>query len=230
MRQLPITSRSRQVVPQPPALDDRRNLPNILRDMTKPPTLIGLLASLFGALAGCDHPKPTASQPARPQALATASVSAQDAPKLEACSLLSSEEIEAALGEPLKETKPSGSASGGLEISQCYFTLPTIVNSISLTVMQKGRGADARDPKGMWEEIFHREHPNDGDEKEEKKSKPLKVDGLGDESFWTGNPVGGALYVLKGNTYIRVSVGGAGDQDAKIKKSRALAESILKRL
>ncbi|MDQ6808138.1 MAG: hypothetical protein M3Z64_01730 [Verrucomicrobiota bacterium] len=199
--------------------------------MTKPPTLIGVLACWVSALAGCDHPKP-ASPPVPPQAAAAASATAKETnvPNVEACSLLSTQEIEAALGEPVKETKPSGSASGGTEISQCYFALPTIVNSVSLAVIQKGRTAGARDPKGMWDEIFHREHENDRDEKEEKKSKPLKVDGLGDESYWTGNPIGGALYVLKGNTYFRLSVGGAGDQDAKIKKCRALAECILKRL
>jgi hypothetical protein len=42
--------------------------------------------------------------------------------------------------------------------------------------------------------------------------------------------VGGALYVLKGNNYIRISVGGAGDQADKIRKSKALAQSILGRL
>jgi hypothetical protein len=42
--------------------------------------------------------------------------------------------------------------------------------------------------------------------------------------------VGGALYVLKGSTYLRVSVGGAGDQQSKINKSKALARLVLKRL
>jgi hypothetical protein len=42
--------------------------------------------------------------------------------------------------------------------------------------------------------------------------------------------VGGALYVLKGNSYIRISVGGAGDQTQKMEKSKTLAESVLKHL
>jgi hypothetical protein len=36
--------------------------------------------------------------------------------------------------------------------------------------------------------------------------------------------------VLKGNSYIRISVGGPGDQATKIKKSKDLAEMVLKRL
>lgn len=135
-----------------------------------------------------------------------------------------------AIGEPLKETKSSGKSEAGIKVSQCYFTMATAVNSVSLTVMQKGSGAGARDPQEMWEETFHREHEERGEEQEEKKSKPLKVEGLGDESFWTGNPIGGALYMLKANVYIRISVGGAGGQEVKIQKCRAVAEPILKRL
>jgi hypothetical protein len=56
------------------------------------------------------------------------------------------------------------------------------------------------------------------------------VEGIGDEAFWTGNRVGGALFVLKGNAYLRISVGGAGDQAAKIEKSKTLAASALKQL
>jgi len=36
--------------------------------------------------------------------------------------------------------------------------------------------------------------------------------------------------VLKGNSFLRLSVGGAGDQASKIKKSKELAEMALKRL
>ena len=42
--------------------------------------------------------------------------------------------------------------------------------------------------------------------------------------------VGGALYVLKGESYIRISVGGAGDQAQKLEKSKTLAAFVLKRL
>jgi hypothetical protein len=38
------------------------------------------------------------------------------------------------------------------------------------------------------------------------------------------------LYVLNANTYIRISVGGAGDQAQKTEKSKTLAQSVLKRL
>jgi hypothetical protein len=148
-----------------------------------------------------------------------------------ACTLLTKEETQAVQGEAFKSTKPSHQAGNGLAISQCYFELPTTVNSIVLTVTRKAEGL-GKDPSESWREIFHAEESTRKREKEEgeEEKKPLKVDGVGDEAFWTGTRVGGALYVLKGNSYIRISVGGAGDQNQKIEKSKALAEYALKRL
>jgi hypothetical protein len=40
----------------------------------------------------------------------------------------------------------------------------------------------------------------------------------------------GALYVLKGNTFVRISVGGVREEPARIEKSVALARLALKRL
>ena len=56
------------------------------------------------------------------------------------------------------------------------------------------------------------------------------MNGLGDEAFWIGSRVGGALYVLKKDLFFRISVGGAGDEKAKLNKSRTLAQNVLKRL
>ncbi len=177
-----------------------------------------------------------ATQPSQPATIANAEANKG---KIDACALLTSKEIQSVQSEPLKETKLSGKSEGGFAVSQCYFTLPTFTNSISLTVMQRGDGAGARDPKQFWKETFHREKDsekardkdkNKGSEEEEKSAPPEKIAGLGDEAFWSGNRVGGALYVLKGNSYIRISVGGAGDQATKIKKSKALAQMVLKHL
>ena len=171
--------------------------------------------------------------------------------KIDACALLTSPEINSVQGEPMKETKASGSAEKGFLVSQCFFTLPTFNNSISLVVTQRGEGAGGRDPKEFWEATFEKsegegEKERDkksakerekekergrGREEEEEEAAPAqKITGVGDEAFWTGSRVGGALYVLKGSTYLRISVGGAGDQQSKINKSKALARLALKRL
>jgi hypothetical protein len=173
-------------------------------------------------------------------------------PKVDACAMLDSKEIQAVQGEPVKETKLSGQAGGGLLISQCFFTLPTFSNSISLLVAQKGDGPDAKAPSEFWRETFQKgsaekdrerereREKKDGDkdknaggrreEEEEEITPPQKVTGVGDEAFWIGSRVGGALYVLKGNAYLRISIGGSGDQTNRIAKSKTLAQKVISRL
>ena len=155
--------------------------------------------------------------------------------KLDPCSLLTSKDIESVQGEPLKGPTGSSKTANGLVTSQCYFALPTSSHSISLTVTQKGDGPDARDPKAVWQQTFHREKSEEkGREEEEeggeRETKPEKVAGVGDEAFWMSSRVSGELFALKGNSYIRVSVGGTKDATARLTKSKEIAEMVLKRL
>lgn len=69
---------------------------------------------------------------------------------------------------------------------------------------------------------------NDGEE--EMKHPPERIDGLGDSAYWMNNPVGGVLYVLKGDRFVRISIGGPDKQAVKLEKSKALAAVALKRL
>src|SRR5256714_1228669 len=189
-----------------------------------------VLACLLGlAVVSCSKPKPlNSSQPSPTPASQTSSVAVADAgTETYACTLLTKEEIQAVQGETSKDTKPSHKLAAGLSISQCYFELPTAANSIVLTVTRKAEGG--RDPSQGWQDMFHRERRSEREEEGAEK-EPQKIDGLGEEAFWTGTRVGGALFVLKGNCYIRISVGGSGDQAQKIEKSKTLAESVLKRL
>jgi hypothetical protein len=101
----------------------------------------------------------------------------------------------------------------------------------------------ARNPKDYWKETFGRFEGEAKEEKgdEEKKESlheqdegkgrpPKKIEGIGDGAFWTANRVGGALYVLKNDVFIRVSVGGPESEEAKINRCKALAEKALSRL
>jgi hypothetical protein len=160
-------------------------------------------------------------------------------PKIDACALLTSKEIEAVQGEALKETKLSGQATGGFLMSQCFFMMPTFTNSVSLLVAQRGEGSDAKDPKELFRERFDEKRAGEsererdkkkGEAEEERGAPPKKVSGIGDEAYWTGSRVVGALYVLKGNTYVRISIGGPAEQAAKIEKTKALAVKVLARL
>jgi len=161
--------------------------------------------------------------------------------KTDACALLTKADIEAVQKEAVRETKLSGSSQGGFVVSQCFFTLPTFNNSISLQITQRGDGSANRDPREFWRETFHpeskseKEREREGkergrEEEEEEGAPPQKISGVGDEAFWVGSRIGGALYVLKGNSYLRVSIGGGGPQSDKIQRLKSLAQKVTERL
>ena len=195
------------------------------------------LALLLFAAAGCSKSDKPEVSTATPQPSASSSQPSSSSPAAKetagdgafACTLLTKEEAQAVQGEPFNDTKASQKTSAGLTQSQCYFQMPTAVNSIVLTVTQRAEGADARDPKQNWQELFHHDKPSKK-KGEKEEPGPEKIEGIGDDAFWTGSRVGGALYVLKGNSFIRISIGGGSDRPEKIEKSKALAQSVLKRL
>jgi hypothetical protein len=132
--------------------------------------------------------------------------------------------------------------------SQCFFTAAEFSKSVSLSVTQSDpASAVKRSAKEFWEETFGRydkeEKEREGD-KEKKESlrdqkgkgeegesvPPKKINGVGDEAYWIGSRVGGALYVLKKNAFVRISVGGPDKEDTRIEKSKALAQKAIERL
>ena len=190
-------------------------------------SLLLLLAALSAAFSGCSKPK--APSPSNAQAEAT-SPSSSARPPLNACSLLTSEEIKAIQGEAFESTKSTTPSAGDLSTSQCFFSLPTFINSISLQVVQKGIAPGEPDARQAWNKLFPPDELEEHETEGGKKTLPArKIPDLGEEALWTGGPAGG-LYVLQGHYYIRISVGGADDEETKIKKSTRLAQFILKRL
>ncbi len=180
---------------------------------------------LLAVFSGCSKPeRPTATDINTNTATPAASTTAAG---LDACSLLTSEEIQSVQGEAVQDFKRSEKPGETYSVSQCHFALPTFTNSVSLTLMGKGTGPNARDAKQFWSETFSKEAPLMSGLS--KTGTPQTIPDLGDEAFWVGNEVIGALNVLKGNRYITISVGG-GDQAAKLEKSKKLAEFALKRL
>jgi hypothetical protein len=169
-----------------------------------------------------------------------------DSAKFDACALITKEEVQALQGSPITDVKSSASAEGEFRVSQCFYTSAEYSKSVSLAVTQSNPDRPGnRTPKDFWKETFGRfsgdesasekekkESTEPGREKgeEEKSIPPKKIDGLGDEAYWTGNRLGGALYVLKKNSFIRVAVGGPDSQEMMITKTKALAEKALSRL
>ena len=179
--------------------------------------------------------------------------------KIDACSLITKEEVHAIQSSPIKDTKGNDHSDGRFRISQCFYTAETFSKSVSLAVTQKDPASPSgRDARDFWKETFGRHEAEAEREKEREKEKgkeneedeadarkkqsleereeregarpPKKLDGVGEEAYWTANRMGGALYVLKDDVYVRISVGGPEAEDAMIKRCKALAEKILSRL
>jgi hypothetical protein len=197
-------------------------------------------------------PAPTATaagieNPPTPAASSAAVVKS----KVDVCNLLTSDELKSAQGEAYREAQRSDRQDGDFIIAQCYYQMPTMVNSVVLNVTSAREGAAGRNPREFWEETFREADEADRKDKnqsvgEREKQKPKakdrregeeeeglppeRIKGLGDEAFWTASRVGGALYVLKQDQFFRISIGGPGDAQAKLNKSKMLAQSILKKL
>jgi len=150
----------------------------------------------------------------------------------DACKLIAPSEIEAVQGEAVLDAKSGNRMTGGFAIAQCFYALPSQAKSVSLEVTRPDPTQSA--PSGLrdrWKKLFHEDGDQEGEgEREEEAGKPQPVSGIGDEAFWSGNPLVGALYVLKGDSYLRISIGGAEDASVKIRKTKALAQKALKRL
>lgn len=164
--------------------------------------------------------------------------------KIDACSLLTSDDIKAVQGEAYKDAQSSARQDGDFIVGQCYFALPTSVNSVVLNVTSAREGASTSARK-FFQSTFagstaksgekerEREKAKSGEKREaevEESPKPEKVTGLGEDAYWLASRIGGALYVLQGDEFFRISVGGAGDEKSKLAKSKTLAQKILKKL
>ena len=160
--------------------------------------------------------------------------------KPDPCALLTSADIQAVQGDAVQDTKPSTQPAGGLVMSQCLFRTGSPSKSVSLAVASAGSVS----PRAFWQKQFHSGKP-DSEEREKEKSaagrknakqeeedstQPWAIKGVGEQAYWVGSPMVGALYVLKGNTFLRISVGGVREEAARIQKSIALARLALKRL
>src|SRR5687767_14761444 len=96
--------------------------PDLMRRYT-----LSLLACLLAALSGCsksETPAPPKAQTESPTP--SPAVSSVKTP-LDACSLLTSDEIKAIQGEAVESTKPTPASEGEVASSQCFFQLPTFV-------------------------------------------------------------------------------------------------------
>jgi hypothetical protein len=198
--------------------------------------------------AGNDRSRGTAGQatPSPQQAASGSPAVAGGQP--DACRLLTAEDIRAVQGEGVKEAKGTRQTDGPLLTEQCLYATANYNKSVSLTLTQRNAAnPGAVDPKDFWRERFagegvrkkddgrreaeRGERTQERDAEEEEGGHPsLPVKGVGDEAYWAGDDKTGVLYVLKGDRFLRISIGGPEGQQAKIEKMKELARRALRRL
>jgi hypothetical protein len=196
-----------------------------------------------------------AAVPGQPAAASSATAGPRDA-----CALLTSDDIKDVQGEAVKDAKSSQRNDSSFAVGQCFYTTPTFTKSVSLELTQAANGSKTspRDfwkenftraaTEGEREERGRDKDRDKGRDKDKDKDKnkdkergrggeeegegapPTHVAGIGDDAYWVNSRVSGALYVLKGNSFIRISLGGAEDDAARQKKAKALAQKALARL
>ena len=194
---------------------------------------IAFSVCVFTVLAGCQSSDPHAASPASSPVPSPSGPAPNASPapialrsRFDPCALLASDELKAVQGEALQTTLPSEREYGEYFIAQCYYQLPTITNSVVVNVTTpKERGKSVKE---FWRST-HAEAGR-GKEPEEKESRPEKIAGVGEDAYWEASGIAGALYVLKKDVILRISVGGASDIRTKLEKSKTLAQKALARL
>lgn len=149
------------------------------------------------------------------------------------CALIEKSEIASVQGEPVRSVAPSSYTSDGLTFSQCYYTVMSAEGSKNLSVHLQVIRSAAKSPgrnviRNFWEKL--KSEKGRSEKEEQEGGKPMPVSGLGDEAFWMGNNLMGAIYALKKDKIVRISVGGPGDAKTRIEKSKTLAQKSLQRL
>ncbi|SRR6266481_3367013 len=155
------------------------------------------------------------------------------------CKLLSSAEIKAVQGEQAEEAKASLRHYASLLVSECLFRTSTPNRSVSVQLFVRDPEASSSlTPREYWQKQFGaiesgkkgKELPAAESPEAEEQSESRPVAGVGEQAWWTGNPIAGALYVLQGDRFLRISVGGVREEKTRIERSKALALAVLKRL
>lgn len=152
----------------------------------------------------------------------------------EVCTLVSKEDVQSIQGALVNETKSSEQIDGVFLVSQCFYRATEFSKSVNLALVQKNPNRrDQRSPRDFWKEKFReygKPETKTGGEQETETTPPKKIAGLGDDAYWVGNRLGGVLYVLKGDCFISIGLGGTDDEETKLKKSEMLVKKALQRL
>lgn len=160
------------------------------------------------------------------------------------CSLVTKDQVSKVQGTEVGQTTPTNGLGGDFAVSQCFYHAAVPEQSVTLALIQRDpKRKEKRSVRKYWQETFAPARASPSEEKEEKTAvgekeeeeaekgkSAVKVEGVGEEAFWTTNPAGGVLYVFQQDKIIRVSIGGRDDLKTKLEKSTKLAREAVRAL
>jgi hypothetical protein len=169
------------------------------------------------------------------------------------CELLTKSDVQSIQGSPVANVKETVSSAERMQVTQCFYNTAEPMKSVSLSITQSAPNEpDENRAIDYWEKVFSKfggkkreDERKDSDASVQQRSggeregsdeaeaePPRKVEDLRDEAFWSGNRMGGSLYVLSKsrNLFIRVNVAGPEKPETKLAKCKALALKVLQKL
>ena len=154
--------------------------------------------------------------------LLSISLAAAEKP-IDVSAVISKTEAEKILGEPVRNPTPLNVNGKDGYYSKCNYYSTKSVRSLLLRVRQASEGSV--DPETEFNQLT-----NNG-----VKFEP--IDGLGDKAaVLSGVPENGLpsdvimLYVVKGQSFVTIGVGGMADEETALTKAKEIAEKVLAQL
>jgi hypothetical protein len=141
------------------------------------------------------------------------------------CDLIGRDAVARIESAPVVSTKESAGRSADVDRRSCFYQTDPFSKSVNL---EWSRDAIPGGARRRWGEIFHApaKEAEEGRGKERLPS-PKPVAKVGEEAFWIPSRFGGAFFVLSGDSFVRVSLGGPGSEEERRDHARALAEKAI---
>jgi hypothetical protein len=185
--------------------------------------------SAAGAAAGSPAGSPAATasptkavSPASPGAAGTAAFTVTGK-QIDVSKIIGKTEAEKILGEPVRDPQPLNTSGTDGYYSKCNYYSTKSVRSLLVRVRQASEGSI--DPQKELEQVA----ASGG------AWKP--VESLGEKAgMFNGTPQNGLpanvimLYVVKGNAFVTIGLGGVKDEDTALEKAKDVARKILAKL
>jgi hypothetical protein len=177
---------------------------------------VGLLISIIG-LAGCGGTKTVQTSNASDTKPAANPGKRSDG-KVEACALLTKEDAESFLGEPVGTPATTHTEAIGNTVTQCRYIATSGNKRVSLLLRQAATADEAA-------KIFRQASDTS---KELSGADPQVIGGLGDSAYWTGGNLK-QLNVLKGDAWLIITASPRSETDP-LEASKTIARKILGRM